>query len=187
MQEVEKARGAGAPDSDWQIAPLDKLAQHIVATHHEYLKLELPALGGRLDKVHAVHGARDPEMLNRMIKVFGALREEMEMHMHKEEVILSPFIEQYARADAQGRSMPPVPFGTIAHPIAMMEREHVSAGDALGELRALTNNYQLPQYACSTVRALYDGLQALEADLHVHIHLENNILFPHAIALEKRS
>jgi regulator of cell morphogenesis and NO signaling len=186
MHEVEQARGAGASDKDWQTAPLDELAKHIVATHHEYLKSELPALGSRLDKVHAVHGARDPEMLNRMAEVFGALREEMEMHMHKEEVILFPFIEQYGHAEAQGRSTPPVPFGTIANPIAMMEREHVSAGDALGEIRSLTQNYQLPEYACSTVRALYAGLEALEADLHVHIHLENNILFPRAIALEKR-
>lgn len=186
MREIERAQGADAPERDWQTAPLGELAKHIVATHHEYLKLELPALGNRLDKAHAVHGARDPETLNRMVEVFGPLRGEMEMHMHKEEVILFPFIEQYGRAAARNQPMPPVPFGSIANPIAMMEREHVSAGDALGEIRALTRNYQLPQYACSTVRALYEGLQALEADLHVHIHLENNILFPRAIALERR-
>jgi len=186
MQEIEQAQRAGAPERDWQTAPPGDLAKHIVATHHEYLKLELPALGNRMDKVHAVHGARDPETLNRMAEVFGSLREEMELHMHKEEAILFPFIEQYGRAEAQGLPMPPVPFGTIANPIAMMESEHVSAGDALGEIRELTHNYQLPSYACSTVRALYEGLQALEADLHVHIHLENNILFPRAVALEKR-
>jgi len=186
MQEIEQAQGTGAPERDWQTAPLGDLAKHIGATHHEYLKLELPALGKRLDKVLAVHGARDPETLNRMAKVFGALREEMEMHMRKEEGILFPFIEQYGRAEAQGQPMPPVPFGSIANPIAMMEREHVSAGDALGEIRALTQDYHLPSYACSTVGALYEGLQALEADLHVHIHLENNILFPRAIALERQ-
>ena len=121
-----------------------------------------------------------------MVGVFGSLREELQMHMHKEERILFPFIEQYGRAEALGQAMPGVPFGSIANPIAMMEREHVSAGDALGEVRTLTHDYQLPSYACSTVRALYEGLQALEADLHVHIHLENNILFPRAVALEKR-
>jgi regulator of cell morphogenesis and NO signaling len=170
----------------WQAAPLGELAKHIVATHHEYLKLELPALGNRLDKVLAVHGARDPETLSRMAEVFVALRAEMEMHMHKEETILFPFIEKYGFAESQGSPMPPVPFGSIANPIAMMEREHVSAGGALVEIRALTHDYQLPPYACSTVRALYEGLEALEADLHVHIHLENNILFPRAIALERR-
>lgn len=186
MEEIEQALAAGGVEKDWQSAPLGELAKHIVATHHEYLKLELPTLGNRLNKVHAVHGARDPETLDRMLEVFGALREEMEMHMHKEEAILFPFIEQYGRAESQNQPMPPVPFGSIANPIAMMEREHVSAGNALGEIRALTQNYQLPPYACTTVGTLYQGLQALEADLHVHIHLENNILFPRAIALEKR-
>jgi regulator of cell morphogenesis and NO signaling len=186
IQEIERAQRAGAPERNWQAAPLGELAKHIVATHHEYLKLELPALGNRLDKVLAVHGARDPETLSRMAEVFVALRAEMEMHMHKEETILFPFIEKYGFAESQGSPMPPVPFGSIANPIAMMEREHVSAGGALVEIRALTHDYQLPPYACSTVRALYEGLEALEADLHVHIHLENNILFPRAIALERR-
>lgn len=186
MEEIKTALKAGATERDWQSAPLDELSRHIISTHHEYLKLELPTLGNRLKKVHSVHGARDPQTLDRMLEVFGALREEMEMHMHKEEVMLFPFIEQYGRAEALGRPLPPVPFGSIANPIGMMEREHVSAGDALAEIRTLTNNYQLPPYACTTVGTLYQGLQALEADLHVHIHLENNILFPRAIALEKR-
>ncbi len=186
QEEIEKAQRAGAQDRDWQAAPLGDLVKHIVATHHEYLKLELPTLSNRLAKVHSVHGARDPETLNRMLEVFGSLRGEMEQHMHKEEVILFPFIEQYGRAEAQGKPMPPVPFGSIANPIGVMEQEHTSAGDALGEIRALTQNYQLPPYACTTVRTLYEGLQALESDLHVHIHLENNILFPRAIALEGR-
>ncbi|MBI4906562.1 MAG: iron-sulfur cluster repair di-iron protein [Acidobacteria bacterium] len=186
LQEIEQAPGTGAPERNWQTAPLGELTKYIVATHHEYLKLELPVLGKRLEKVHAVHGARDPEALSRMVEVFGALRDEMDLHMHKEEAILFPFIERYGLAEAQGRPIPPVPFGSIAHPIAMMEREHVSAGDALSQLRVLTHDYQLPPYACDTVRALYKGLEALEADLHVHIHLENNILFPRAIALETR-
>jgi regulator of cell morphogenesis and NO signaling len=150
------------------------LVKHIVGTHHEYLKLDLPVLDHRLDKVVSVHGARDPEVLPRMAEVFAALRTEMGAHMHKEEAILFPFIEQYGRAEMQNRPIPPVPFGSIANPIAMMEREHVNAGDALGEIRTLANDFELPPCACSTVRALYEGLQVLEADLHVHIHLENN-------------
>jgi regulator of cell morphogenesis and NO signaling len=109
--------------TDWQTAPLDELVKHIVGTHHEYLKLDLPVLGHRMDKVASVHGARDPKTLPRMAEVFAALRAEMEVHMHKEETILFPFIEQYGRAEVQNRPMPPVPFGSIANPIAMMERE----------------------------------------------------------------
>ena len=146
IREIEEATVASVAGRDWQTAPLDELVKHIVGTHHEYLKLDLPVLGHRLDKVVSVHGVRDPEVLPRMAEVFAALRAEMEMHMHKD----------------------------------------VSAGDALGEIRTLTNDFELSPYACSTVKALYEGLQVLEADLHVHIHLENNILFPRAIALEKR-
>ena len=186
MQEIERAQGAAAPERDWHRAPLDELANHILATHHEYLKLELPALGKRMDKVLAVHGSKDPQRLSRMAEVFGDLRAELDLHIHKEETILFPFLEQYGRAETAGKPLPPVPFGTIANPIGVMEREHESAGGGLVELRQLTNDYAYPAYACSTVRALYDGLKALEADLHTHIHLENNILFPRAIALERR-
>ena len=187
MREIEQAKIASVAGRDWQTAPLHELVKHIVGTHHEYLRLDLPVLGHRLDKVVSVHGARDPEILPRMAEVFAAFRAEIEMHMQKEEEILFPFIEQYGRAEVQNRPVPPVPFGSIANPIAMMEREHASAGGALAEIRTLTGDFTLPAYACSTVRALYEGLQVLEADLHVHIHLENNILFPRAIALESKA
>lgn len=186
LDEIERAQRTEPPARDWRTAPLGELVDHIVRTHHEYLKLELPALAQRLNKVLEVHGAREPEMWNRLAEVFGDLRAELELHMHKEEAILFPFIEQYARAEAEGRPLPRPPFGTVANPIAVMEREHAGAGEALVELRRLTRNYELPSYACNTVRALYEGLQALEKDLHMHIHLENNILFPRAIALERR-
>src|ERR1035441_2989375 len=130
IREIEDTKVANVAGRDWQTAPLDELVKHIVGTHHEYLKIDLPVLGHRMDKVAAVHGARDPETLPRMADVFAALRAEMEMHMHKEETILFPFIEQYGRAEVQNRPMPAVPFGSIANPIAMMERDHVSAGDA---------------------------------------------------------
>lgn len=186
MREIEESKIATAAGRDWLTAPLDELVKHILATHHAYLKLDLPVLQARVEKVASVHGAKDPEVLPRMVRIFAGLRAEMEMHMYKEEAILFPFIEQYGRAEVQGQPLPAVPFGTIANPIAMMAREHEGAGDALAEIRNLTNDFALPPYACSTVRALYEGLQVLESDLHVHIHLENNILFPRAIALEKR-
>jgi regulator of cell morphogenesis and NO signaling len=186
LREIGEATSVSAAGRDWQTAPLDELVKHIVETHHAYLKLDLPVLQSRLEKVVAVHGARDPEKLPRLANVFAALRSELEMHLHKEEAILFPFIVQYSRAELQNRPMPRAPFGSIANPIAMMEREHAGAGDALQEIRRLTNDFERPSYACNTVRALYEGLKVLETDLHVHIHLENNILFPRAIALEKR-
>lgn len=186
MQEIEQSQGSGASERDWQTAPLDEIVKHIVGTHHEYLKLELPALGNRMNKVLTVHGPKDQKTLGRLADVFGSLRAEMEMHMHKEEMMLFPFLEQYGRAETSGRTVPPVPFGSVANPIGVMEREHEGAGGAMVEIRQLTHDFEYPSYACSTVRALFDGLKALEADLHVHIHLENNILFPRAIALEHR-
>ena len=184
LREIDGANRTLSPQMDWQTEPLDRLANHILTTHHAYLKEELPALAARLAKVQAVHGERDAA-IGRMVQVFSGLRQELEMHMHKEEVILFPFIGRYAAAAAKCLPLPPVPFGSIANPISAMEREHSDAGDALGELRRLTSDYTLPPYACSTVKALYAGLQSLEADLHIHIHLENNILFPRAIAFEQ--
>ncbi|HEX3748901.1 MAG TPA: iron-sulfur cluster repair di-iron protein [Bryobacteraceae bacterium] len=186
LREIDAAAVVTTADRDWQTAPLDELVSHIVETHHAYLKLDLPVLEARIAKVVAVHGARDPQKLPRLATVFAGLRSELEAHLQKEETILFPFLVQYGRAESRNLPAPPVPFGSIAHPIAAMENEHADAGDALKEIDELTDGYNPPAYACSTVRALYDGLKALEKDLHIHIHLENNILFPRAIALEKR-
>lgn len=182
---IEQAGGNAAAERDWQTEPLDELARHIVATHHEYLKAELPAIGQRLDKVLAVHGQKDPQALARLAEVFQELRSELAMHLRKEEEILFPYLTQYGRAERRGEAPPPVPFGSIAHPIQMMEHEHDGAGDALAEIRRLTGDFQTPEWACATVAALWDSLRALEADLHQHIHLENNILFVRAVALER--
>ena len=111
---------------------------------------------------------KDQQTISRLADVSGSLRAEMEMHMHKEELTLSPFLEQYGRAETMGRVLPPVPFGSVANPIAVMEREHDGAGGALLEIRELTNGFEYPSYACSTVRSLFDGLKALEEDLRAH-------------------
>ena len=186
LREIDEAVETGPMAGDWQAAPLDELVGHIIRTHHAYLKLDLPVIGARIAKVVSVHGARDPRRLPRLDSVFTALSTELLIHIEKEEKILFPAIEQYGRAETQNRPVPPVPFGSIAHPIRVMEFEHEGAGDALAEIRTLTQNFTPPDYACSTVRALYEGLKVLERDLHVHIHLENNVLFPRAIALEKK-
>jgi regulator of cell morphogenesis and NO signaling len=171
---------------DWSAASLRDLIRHIVGTHHEYLKLELPRVGQRLRKVVQVHGEQDPAALHELETVFEALSQEMNFHMHKEELMLFPAIERYEAAMQSGSPLPPALFGSIANPIAVMEGEHDSAGRALSRIRELTIDFQAPPYACSTYHALVDGLKALETDLHTHIHLENNILFPRVIALEQQ-
>jgi regulator of cell morphogenesis and NO signaling len=181
------AVAAPAQSENWSNAPLRELIRHIVSTHHEYLKLELPRVGQRLRKVVQVHGENDPAAFRELEAVYEEMGQELDMHMHKEEMMLFPAIERYAAAVDRGLPLPPAPFGSIGNPIGMMEAEHESAGRALQRIRELTLNYQVPAYACSTYIAMLDGLKALESDLHVHIHLENNILFPRAIALEKQS
>jgi regulator of cell morphogenesis and NO signaling len=172
---------------DWSQVTLRRLAQHIVERHHTYLRAELPRIDERLVKVLSKDKyAQDAPMLAEVSETFSALRAELEMHLMKEERVLFPFVLQYEDAANGDGPMPQPPFGTLDHPIAMMEYEHQSAGDALRRLRAATNGYQVPEYACPTYRALIEGLADLERDLHMHIHLENNLLFPRAVALEAR-
>ena len=176
--------GAAAPARDWNTARLGELIDHIVGAHHEYLRRELPALQARLDKVYRVYNERYGPTLTGLPDVFAALRAELEMHIRKEEMILFPAIAAYEAAVEAGTPLPPIPFGTVANPIHMMEAEHESAGQALASIRQITRDFALPEYACVTYRALMSGLDELERDLHMHIHLENNILFPRAQSLE---
>jgi regulator of cell morphogenesis and NO signaling len=155
----------------WNDAPLGDVIDHIVFAYHTPLRQELPRLESMARKVLDVHGPRDPETFKRIVTVFTGLRAELESHMMKEERILFPMIKSGSGAMAGG-------------PISVMESEHDSAGAALHELRDLTNGYEVPEDACNTWRALWAGLEALEADMHQHIHLENNILHPRAIAMQ---
>jgi regulator of cell morphogenesis and NO signaling len=175
---------APAAAGDWSAAPLTDLIRHIVDTHHAYLGRELPAIQSRLDKVYRVYNERYGPSLIGLPEVFGALRAELEVHMRKEEVILFPAIAAYEAAVSSGQSLPRVPFGSVVNPIAMMNDEHESAGEALANIRAITRNFEVPDYGCVTYRALMAGLEDLERDLHMHIHLENNILFVRAERLE---
>lgn len=169
-QLIEELEAAGAPppdeQRDWQTASLADLIDHILTRHHAWLKTELPRLSRLQRKVTAAHGARHAASLVPLGATFEALRAELETHLMKEEMVLFPMI----RASS----------GAVANPILVMEHEHDSAGRALEQMRAVTNNYVPPVDACSSYRALFAGLQELEADLHQHIHLENNILFPRA-------
>jgi regulator of cell morphogenesis and NO signaling len=169
----------GADAVDCAAMTVGALADHIVATHHALLRRELPRLADLIDKVATAHGPRHPE-LGDLRETFSGLREELESHLLKEERVLFPLVKQLEAA----RAAFPIHCGTVANPIRVMRHEHDGAGAALGRLRALTGGYRAPGDACPSFRALYDGLAALEADLHRHIHKENNILFPKAAALE---
>ncbi len=157
------------PQSRWDEAPLADLIDHIVRTYHRPLDEELPRLEAMMRKVNNVHGEKDPERFGELLTVYLALKAELQEHMMKEEQVLFPMIRQGRGAMATG-------------PVSVMMHEHDSAGHALRRLRELTNDYQPPDGACTTWRALWHGLAALETALHEHIHLENNILFPRALA-----
>lgn len=159
---------------------LTKLADHIEQTHHSYLHTELPRLGKMVAKVAAVHGEKEPR-LHQIKDIFLAISQELETHLQKEEKILFPMIRQLESSAI----VPSFHCGTIANPVHQMEFEHDEAGVALGQLRQLTDNYTPPEWACNTYRAMLDGLLNFEQDMHQHIHKENNVLFPKAIALEK--
>lgn len=163
---------------DWTQAPLADLIQHIVATHHDYLREELPRLELLLEKVLRAHGERHPEV-NRVGELYRALVADLTPHMMKEEQILFPFIRQMELGDSGSAC-----FGSVQSPIRVMEMEHEAVGALLTELRELTGAYTTPADGCATFRALYDGLETLERDLHLHIYLENQILHPRATAME---
>lgn len=158
---------------------LTDLADHIEREHHAWLRTELPRLDAMTERVLRVHGESEPRLAD-VRRAFIALRDELSTHMMKEEQILFPVI----RALEQGSAAERPCGGSIADPIRQMELEHEHAGDALATMRAATDDYQPPDWACNTYRAMLDGLAALERDMHQHVHKENNVLFPKAIELE---
>ncbi len=173
----EANEGSGRIDCSAMTA--GELADHIVETHHVFLRRELPRLFDLMDKVIAAHGARHPELTN-LGNTFTDLRQELESHMIKEERVLFPLIKQLEAA----RAPFPIHCGTVENPIRVMEHEHETVATALQRIRELTGNFQAPADACGSFTALYEGLARLETDLHQHIHKENSILFPRAAALE---
>jgi len=181
---LETAANGPAPlTEDWSQASLEQLSAHIVAKHHAYAKTELPRLAILAQKVVNRHGDTHAE-LPRIQTLLAQLDEEMTQHFAKEEAVLFPYIASLERSTTTGTAKPKNCFGTIANPIAMMTEEHDAAGVLLAEIRQLSNQFTPPEGACPTYHAFYDGLNEFERDLHQHIHLENNILFPRAINLE---
>jgi len=181
---LEAAAKVAAPSGqDWSQASLESLSGHIVATHHAYVKRELPRLAELALKVVDRHGATTPELLI-IQSSLARLDEELIQHLAKEETMLFPYLVELERSAAGRNAKPYAFFGTVADPIEMMTEEHDAAGALVAEIRLLSHNFVTPDDACPTYHAFYDGLKDFEQDLHQHIHQENNILFPRAIKLE---
>jgi regulator of cell morphogenesis and NO signaling len=181
---LEAAAKSPAPIADdWTRASLEKLSGHIITTHHAYVKRELPRLAILAEKVVRRHGDTQSE-LPAIQTMLAQLDEELTQHLAKEELILFPYVAKLERALAEGGPLPHGCFGTVANPISMMTAEHDAAGELMAEIRQLSRQFTTPAGACPTYHAFYDGLREFEQDLHQHIHLENNILFPRAIQLE---
>jgi regulator of cell morphogenesis and NO signaling len=168
---------------DWAKAPLESLIEHIIDTHHAYVKRELPRLAVLAQKVMNRHGATTAE-LPVIQSALAKLDGELTHHLAKEEAILFPYVVLLERASTNHSDKPEGYFNSVASPIAMMTEEHEAAGALLVEISRLSHNFTTPEEACPTYHAFYDGLKDFEQDLHQHIHLENNILFPRAIDLE---
>ncbi len=160
------------------------LVDYIINNHHLYVTRSLPFLSEISAKVARVHGDLHPEVVD-IASHFEAIEFELETHMHKEEMILFPYIKELVDAKQNGSHLTPPPFGTIANPINMMEQEHDTVGNSMAAIEQLSNGFMPPNDGCTSYRILFAKLQEFQQDLHQHIHLENNILFPKALKLEK--
>jgi len=170
---------------DFKSWPLDLLADYIEKTHHRYVEEKIPVLLQFLDKLCKVHGANHPELFE-INELFIGCAAELTQHMKKEELILFPFIKKMVATRSNNEALQQPHFGTVDNPIAMMMHEHDAEGERFRKIETLTNNYTPPADACNTYRVTFDMLADFEQDLHKHIHLENNILFPEAALLEKK-
>ncbi len=170
---------ASQPEPDWASMSPGALVDHIETTHHAYLHAELPRLSALADKVTAVHGDRHSELVE-IQRAYETIRADLEPHLAKEEQVLFPMIRELAGAT----SAPRFHCGSLQNPISVMLREHDVVGELLTTLHRLTDGYQAPADGCASYRALFDGLARLEADTHLHVHKENNLLFPAVAALE---
>ncbi|HSD14931.1 MAG TPA: iron-sulfur cluster repair di-iron protein [Flavobacterium sp.] len=169
---------------DFKSWPTDLLIDYIEKTHHRYVEEKTPTLLMFLDKLCKVHGNAHPELFE-INELFKGCAGELAQHMKKEELILFPFIKRLVKAKLSNESVAVPPFGTVDNPIAMMKHEHDAEGERFRTIVELTNNYTPPADACNTYKVTFAMLQEFEQDLHKHIHLENNILFPKAQELEK--
>ena len=177
---VAELLAVGPTLADWTLLAPAQLADHIEQTHHAFLHSELPRLSSLLAKVNGVHGARHPELAD-ITSTYEDLRADLEPHLLKEERVLFPMIRELASST----EMPQFHCGALRNPISVMLAEHDGAGELLANLRAQTGNYRAPLDGCASYLALFSGFADLEADTHLHIHKENNVLFPAVLRLEE--
>ncbi|KAF2081533.1 iron-sulfur cluster repair di-iron protein [Flavobacterium sharifuzzamanii] len=181
LQVVQSENNGTIDFNSW---PLDLLADYIEKTHHRYVEEKINVLLPFLDKLCKVHGANHPELF-KINELFIGCAGELSQHMKKEELVLFPFVKRMVKTKDTDGILHQPSFGTVSNPIAMMMHEHDNEGERFREIATLTDNYTPPADACTTYRVTFAMLKEFEADLHKHIHLENNILFPKAVILEK--
>lgn len=179
---IEDTNDINAHYRNWEA---DFLVDYIINNHHTYVTNSISIIEHHLQKVVHAHGDRHPETAL-VQSYFNDLKNELLDHMAKEEKMLFPYIKKMSFAFKNTIDIPAAPFGTVGNPIKVMEAEHDNAGNLMREINALTNSYTPPQDACATYRVLYNELKEFENDLHIHVHLENNILFPKAAELEAK-
>jgi regulator of cell morphogenesis and NO signaling len=179
----ENSRDISPGDANWTSAPLSDLTRHIRERHHRYVREAIVRVQTLLEKVGAKHGENHPEITD-IQRLFTEVGREMIMHMRKEEQILFPYIDALEKATSAHSSVEPPFFQTVRNPIHAMMKEHDAAGELVKQIRKASSEYTAPADACTSYEALYQDLREFEADLHQHVHLENNILFPRAVEME---
>ena len=184
LEELQNLNTTPDRSFDYKSWKLDFLTDHIVNVHHHYVEESSPLLLQYAKRVNHVHGSHYTELAE-IEELVIRLVQAMAGHQRKEELILFPFIKKLVKAEIEGTEVPSTHFGSVENPIHMMEEEHEEAGDILKRISELSSGYTPPQGACNTYRAFFAKLDEFEQDLHQHIHLENNILFPKALKLEK--
>jgi regulator of cell morphogenesis and NO signaling len=184
VRSLEALRQTTDDSRDWRREPLAALSVYIIDKHHYFTRQEIEHLEKLFDKVCSRHGDNHPELFEAQ-KTFYQLKQDLIPHMLKEEQVLFPYITRMEEAAGRGLPVPPPFFGTFQNPVRMMMLEHDTAGELLRTLRATTGDYTPPADACISYQTLYQALSGFEADLHQHIHLENNLLFPRAIEMEE--
>ncbi|MEC5394942.1 iron-sulfur cluster repair di-iron protein [Bergeyella sp. RCAD1439] len=182
--DLEQIPSVERSEMDFKAFPLDLLVDYVEKTHHRYVEEKIPVLQAFLEKLCRVHGDRHPELFE-VKALFDESAQDLSAHLKKEELILFPFIRTMVNAKISGQAFNPPPFGTVENPVSMMKHEHDAEGERFRKIAAITSDYTPPADACNTYKVTYAMLADFESDLHRHIHIENNILFPSAIKMER--